>query len=236
MIRVENLHKVYRLGKVEVPALRGISFHIPPGQFVALMGPSGSGKSTLMNLVGLLDHPTSGTISIGGRDVLPLSDDERTAFRLDRYGFIFQDYALVSDLSALENVILPILARGAGHDEARRRAAELMSLVGLEGRVSHIPGELSGGEQQRVAIARALVNRPAILLADEPCANLDSATSGLILELIRKINEELGQTILMISHEEWHKSFADRIIRLRDGVMEKDTTVKRGQVESSRHA
>ncbi|MDD1665314.1 MAG: ABC transporter ATP-binding protein [Methanomicrobiales archaeon] len=236
MIRVENLHRVYRLGKVEVPALRGVSFQIPPGQFVALMGPSGSGKSTLMNLVGLLDHPTSGTIAIGGRDVLGFSDDERTAFRLERYGFIFQDYALVSDLSALENVILPLLARGAGHEEARRRATEVMALVGLEGRLAHIPGELSGGEQQRVAIARALVNRPEILLADEPCANLDSTTSGLILELIRKINEDLGQTILMISHEEWHKSFADRIIRLKDGVIEKDVPVRREQADHPPHA
>ncbi|MDD1658505.1 MAG: ABC transporter ATP-binding protein [Methanomicrobiales archaeon] len=231
MIRVENLHKVYRLGRVEVPALRGVSFRIPRGQFVALMGPSGSGKSTLMNLVGLLDHPTSGTIAIGGQDVLGLSDDERTTFRLERYGFIFQDYALVSDLSALENVILPLLARGAGPEEARRRATEVMAVVGLEGRLAHVPGELSGGEQQRVAIARALVNRPEILLADEPCANLDSTTSGLILELIRKINEELGQTIFMISHEEWHKSFADRIIRLRDGVIEKDVPVRRGQAD-----
>ena len=233
MIRVENLHRTYRLGKVAVPALRGVTFRIPKGEFVALMGPSGSGKSTLLNLVGLLDHPTAGRITIGGQDVMGLSDDERTRFRLERYGFIFQDYALVSDLTALENVILPLLARGAGHDEARRRATEVMALVGLEERLNHVPGELSGGEQQRVAIARALVNRPEILLADEPCANLDSTTSGMILELIRKINEELGQTILMISHEDWHKSFADRIIRLRDGEIEKDMPVRGGAAGSS---
>jgi putative ABC transport system ATP-binding protein len=222
MIAVHNLQRIYRMGAVVVPALNGVSFEIEQGEFVGIMGSSGSGKSTLLHLIGLLDRPTAGTITIGGSDVLHLPDERRTRFRLTRLGYIFQDYALVPDLTALENVSLPSLARGADQAAVVRKATGLLESVGLGNRTAHLPHELSGGEQQRVAIARSLINDPGILLADEPCANLDSATSAAVLELFRTINRESGQTILMVSHEESHIPYFDRVIRLRDGKVEED--------------
>jgi putative ABC transport system ATP-binding protein len=222
MIAVHNLQRTYRMGAVVVPALNGVSFEIEQGEFVGIMGSSGSGKSTLLHLIGLLDRPTAGTITIGGSDVLHLPDERRTRFRLTRLGYIFQDYALVPDLTALENVSLPSLARGADQAAVVRKATGLLESVGLGNRTAHLPHELSGGEQQRVAIARSLINDPGILLADEPCANLDSATSAAVLELFRTINRESGQTILMVSHEESHIPYFDRVIRLRDGKVEED--------------
>jgi putative ABC transport system ATP-binding protein len=222
MIAVHNLQRTYLMGAVVVPALNGVSFEIEQGEFVGIMGSSGSGKSTLLHLIGLLDRPTAGTITIGGSDVLHLPDERRTRFRLTRLGYIFQDYALVPDLTALENVSLPSLARGADQAAVVRKATGLLESVGLGNRTAHLPHELSGGEQQRVAIARSLINDPGILLADEPCANLDSATSAAVLELFRTINRESGQTILMVSHEESHIPYLDRVIRLRDGKVEED--------------
>ena len=217
MIRVEGLRKAYRMGAVEVRALDGVTLEIREGEFVGITGPSGSGKSTLLHLIGLLDEPNGGSISIRGTDVLALSDDEKTLFRLTRIGYIFQDYALVPDMTALENVVLPTLALGTGEREGIRRATDLLRRVGLAERTDHLPAELSGGEQQRIAIARALVNAPTLLLADAPCANLDSRASTMVLDLIASINRELGQTVLMVSHEEAHRRYFGREVRLYDG-------------------
>jgi putative ABC transport system ATP-binding protein len=221
MIETENLVKTYGMGAVEVRALRGVSVSIGKGEFVGIMGPSGSGKSTLLHMLGLLDRQTSGSLVVDGIDVSALSDHERTHFRLNRLGYVFQDYALVTELTAVENVYLPCLVRRKGPAECAKAADALLTRVGLGGRMGHLPGELSGGEQQRVAIARSLANDPDIILADEPCANLDSENSRTVLELFRKVNEELNQTIVMVTHEEWHKAFFDRIIFLRDGVLDR---------------
>ncbi|NLA99856.1 MAG: ABC transporter ATP-binding protein [Methanomicrobiales archaeon] len=219
MIVAENLTRVYTMGRVEVHALAGVSLEVAKGEFVGIMGASGSGKSTLLHILGLLDRPTSGSVTIDGVDVLALSDHQRTLFRLNRLGYVFQDYALIGELTALENVYLTSLVRGAPKDEYIERSADILRQVGLGGRTDHRQSELSGGEQQRVAIARALMNNPSILLADEPCANLDSQTSKSILDLFARLNEELDQTILMVSHEEWHKEYFCRVVTLRDGVI-----------------
>ncbi|NTW92301.1 MAG: ABC transporter ATP-binding protein [Methanoregulaceae archaeon] len=222
MIRTTNLKKTYYLGIVEVPALQGISFEVHRGDFIGLMGPSGSGKSTLLHLLGLLDFPTAGKIEIGGLDVAMMDDDERTDYRLQKMGYIFQDYALVAELTVLENVMLTAMAQGKTDDECREASRDVLSTVGLSHRLDHLPKELSGGEQQRVAIARSMVNRPIILFADEPCANLDTANSRAVLDQFHTINEELGQTIVMVSHEEWHKEYFHRIVYLKDGQIDHD--------------
>ena len=219
MITAANLSRVYQMGEVDVRALGGVSFEIERGEFVGIMGSSGSGKSTLLHVLGLLDQPTTGTLMVDDVDVLALSDRERTRFRLERLGYVFQDYALVGELSALENVYLTSLVRGTDRNEYLRTAREILDEVGLGDRADHLQYELSGGEQQRVAIARALVNRPAILFADEPCANLDSATSKTILDIFARLNRELGQTIVMVSHEEWHRRYFCRVIHLKDGLV-----------------
>ncbi len=221
MIAAEHLSRVYHMGAVDVRALGGVSFEIGRGEFVGIMGSSGSGKSTLLHVLGLLDKPTTGSLSVDGVDVLALSDRERTRFRLERLGYVFQDYALIGELSALENVYLTSLVRGAGRDDYLRTAREILDEVGLGDRADHLQYELSGGEQQRVAIARALVNRPSILFADEPCANLDSATSKTILDLFARLNRELGQTIVMVSHEDWHRRYFCRVIHLKDGLVDR---------------
>ncbi|NLX49425.1 MAG: ABC transporter ATP-binding protein [Methanospirillum sp.] len=220
MISAANLTRVYRMGAVDVNALRGVSFEIEDGEFIGIMGPSGSGKSTLLHVLGLLDYPTSGSLTVEGVDVLGLSDRERTRFRLERLGYVFQDYALIGELTALENIYLTPMVRGSGRDEFEQAAFAILDEVGLADRADHLQHELSGGEQQRVAIARALVNRPAIVFADEPCANLDTATSRTILDLFARLNRELGQTIVMVSHEEWHQQYFDRVIRLEDGLVD----------------
>jgi putative ABC transport system ATP-binding protein len=222
MIKVTGLEKIYRLGVVKVPALRGISFGIRRGDFLGLMGPSGSGKSTLLHLLGLLDFPTAGTIEIDGVDVSELDEDERTEYRLRKMGYIFQDYALVAELTVLENVMLTALAQGKTESQAEESSRDVLSIVGLSNRIGHLPNELSGGEQQRVAIARSMVNRPIILFADEPCANLDTANSRAVLDQFHTINKELGQTIVMVSHEDWHKEYFHRIVFLQDGVIERE--------------
>ena len=223
IIETDRIAKTYSMGgKIEVPALRGVTIAIEKGEFVGIVGPSGSGKSTLLHLLGLLDRQTAGSLTIDGIDVSRLTDRERTAFRLHRLGYVFQDYALVSELTALENVYLPCLVRRIGERQCIQKGRDLLTRVGLGGRTDHLFTELSGGEQQRVAIARSLSNDPDILLADEPCANLDTENSRTVLELFRKVNEELGQTIVMVTHEEWHKTFFDRIIYLRDGLLDED--------------
>ncbi|MEN6396834.1 MAG: ABC transporter ATP-binding protein [Methanoregula sp.] len=222
MIEVSGLYKIYHMGSVEVPALRGVTFAVYPGDFIGLMGPSGSGKSTLLHLLGMLDYPTKGRILIDGTDISTLNDDERTEFRLNKMGYIFQEYALVPELTVFENVALTAMAQGKRDEEVRKASEEVLGIVGLSLRLSHLPGELSGGEQQRVAIARSMVNRPLILFADEPCANLDSENSRVVLEKFHAINIELGQTIVMVSHEEWHKEYFHRIIYLKDGQIERE--------------
>ena len=230
MIRTQGLKKIYRMGNVEVKALDGVDIQIGKGEFVGIMGPSGSGKSTLLHMLGLLDTPTAGNIFIDDTDVGRLTDYEKTMFRLYKLGYVFQDYALVPELTAEENIYLPSKVRGMTAKECTRACRDILGLVGLQDRVSFLPGELSGGEQQRVAIARALINNPAILLADEPCANLDTHNSTLILELIRKLNKELNQTVVMVSHEEWHQKYFDRVIVMQDGkiISDAENTQKAG--------
>src|SRR5665647_1336000 len=221
MITADNLSRIYHMGTVDVQALRGVSFEIDRGEFVGIMGPSGSGKSTLLHVLGLLDEPTTGSLTVDDVDVLALSERERTRFRLARLGYVFQDYALIGELTALENVFLTSLVRGAGRDEYLRTAREILDEVGLLDRADHLQYELSGGEQQRVAIARALVNKPAIVFADEPCANLDTASSKTILDLFARLNSELGQTIVMVSHEDWHRRYFCRVVHLEDGLIDR---------------
>jgi len=221
MIIVKNLKRTYVMGKVEVHALKGVSFNIEKGEFVGIMGPSGSGKSTLLHQLGLLDTPTSGEIMIAGIDVIGLSEHEKTIFRLNQLGYVFQEYAILAELTAVENVYLPSMMIGKKRERYLKTSIDILKTVGLGERLYHRPHELSGGEQQRVAVARALVNKPKILFADEPCANLDTESSRHILELFGKLNEELDQTIVMVTHEEWHKKYADRIIYLKDGLIEK---------------
>ena len=222
MIKISEIQKIYRLGLVKVPALRGVSLEIHHGDFLGLMGPSGSGKSTMLHLLGLLDFPTSGTIVIDGVDVSDLDDDERTDYRLRKMGYIFQDYALVAELTVIENVMLTAMAQGKTDHECRKASTDVLSIVGLSNRLDHLPKELSGGEQQRVAIARSMVNRPIILFADEPCANLDTENSRAVLDQFHALNEEYGQTIVMVSHEEWHKEYFHRIVYLKDGRIERE--------------
>lgn len=217
MIKVDNLTKTYP-GEVPTRALKGVSFEIKRGEFVALMGRSGSGKSTLLHQLGLLDIPTSGTVFIDGVDILSLSDAERTSFRLKHLGYVFQEYALIAEFTALENVYFPGMALGS--TDNKEHAAELLKLVGLEERLHHYPGEMSGGEQQRVAIARALINSPKILFADEATANLDTVSSEVVYRLFQKLNKELDQTIIMITHEPEDRKYMDRVIWLKDGLIE----------------
>jgi putative ABC transport system ATP-binding protein len=228
MIVAEDLRRIYTMGRVEVRALGGVSLEVAKGEFVGIMGASGSGKSTLLHILGLLDRPDSGRVTIDGTDVLALSDHRRTLFRLNRLGYVFQDYALIGELTALENVYLTSLVRGASKKEYLGRSADILERVGLGDRMDHRQSELSGGEQQRVAIARALVNNPSILLADEPCANLDSQTSKSILDLFARLNEDLDQTIVMVSHEEWHKEYFCRVVTLQDGLIADVTECRKG--------
>jgi len=225
LIRTENLHKVYSLGDVQVHALRGIDVTVERGEFVAIIGASGSGKSTFMNLVGCLDRPTKGRYFLGGRDVSTLSRDELAGVRNSQLGFVFQSFNLLPRTSALENVELPLLYNGASSRDRHQRARELLKLVGLEGREHHHPNQLSGGQQQRVAIARALVNRPSLLLADEPTGNLDTRTSLEMMETFQRLNQEQDITLLLVTHEADIASFASRLIQFRDGRVVQDRAV-----------
>jgi putative ABC transport system ATP-binding protein len=230
LIRVRDLHKIYRMGDVEVPALRGVSLDIERGEFVAVMGASGSGKSTFMNILGCLDRPTSGSYLLEGEEVGSLSPDAWAHIRNRKIGFVFQGFNLLPRTSALENVELPMMYNGLHGGERHQRASAVLSLVGLEGRVHHTPNQLSGGQQQRVAIARALVNRPALILADEPTGNLDTKTSAELMELFQTLNVQEGLTIVLVTHESDVAAYAKRQIQFRDGVVISDQSVK----ESSR--
>lgn len=221
MILVKDLTKTYG-GDVPTQALKGVSFEIIKGEFIAIMGRSGSGKSTLLHQLGLLDVPTSGEITINNKNVLSFSEKEKTLFRLNELGYVFQEYALLPELTALETVCLPLMMRGIKKGEYSKKASDVLEKVGLKDRLDHLPHELSGGEQQRVAIARAIVNDPKILFADEPCANLDSESSETILKLLENFNKEFGQTIVMVTHENEDRKYVDRVIWLKDGLMEKE--------------
>ena len=223
MIGITNLTKIYRMGDVEVRALDGVTLDITKGEFLGIMGASGSGKTTLLHMLGLLDIPTSGEIVIDGTDIATLNDYEKSMFRLYKLGYVFQDYALVPDLTVMENVSLTAMLRKDRSERQYHEASiDILTKIGLLDRQDHLPRELSGGQQQRVSIARAMVNKPDILFADEPCANLDSENSRLVLDLFREINEEMQQTIVMVSHEDWHKDYFHRIVRLRDGKVVSD--------------
>jgi len=219
VIRAENLTKTYKMGEVEVHALRGVSFTIQHGEVISIMGPSGSGKSTLMNILGCLDHPTSGVYILDGEDVSDLTGDRLAAIRNRKVGFVFQSFNLLPRQSAISNVELPLRYAGINTRQRRQRALETLWAVGLSERVHHRPNELSGGQQQRVAIARALVNDPAILMADEPTGNLDSKSGKEIMELILRMNSERGTTIIIITHDPTVASRTQRVIRLMDGKL-----------------
>jgi putative ABC transport system ATP-binding protein len=219
VIQLEDIHKMYRMGKVVVPVLHGIDLTIDDGEMVAIMGPSGSGKSTLMNILGCLDVPTTGRYLLDGADVSRLSDNRLAKIRNRKIGFVFQSFNLIPRTSAAGNVELPLIYAGVG---ARRNLARrALEQVGLDQRQKHMPNELSGGQQQRVAIARALINDPAILLADEPTGNLDTASSVEIMKLLSALNDA-GRTIVVITHEHEIARFAKRVVRLRDGYIESD--------------
>lgn len=216
-IEIQNLTKTYRVGDVEVNALRGVNLKIEGGEFVAIVGPSGSGKSTLFHILGGLTPPTSGTVLIDGNDVVKMSEGDRTRLRKTTVGFVFQKYNLLPTLTGAGNIEIARHIAGHNGKETDPQFEEILKLLGISGRLNHKPRALSGGEQQRIAIARALVNHPALLLADEPTGNLDSENSTAVLSLLQDLNRRLGQTILMITHNPEAAAFADRIVTMRDG-------------------
>ncbi len=222
VISVRGVTKVYQMGDVEVRALRGVDLDVWPGEMVSIMGPSGSGKSTLMNIVGCLDVPTAGAYQLDGVDVSQLSDDRLAEIRCLKIGFVFQSFNLLARTSAIANVELPLIYAGFSGRQRRERATEALTQVGLGDRLDHKPNELSGGQQQRVAIARSLVNRPAMILADEPTGNLDSTTSVEIMELFRRLNREQGITVVFVTHDPETADYCHRVIHVRDGHVERD--------------
>lgn len=216
-ISLKNINKVYRTDEIETQALENVNIEVQKGEFVSIMGPSGCGKSTLLNIIGLLDAPTGGNITINGTDVQGMKDRELSAFRNRNLGFVFQSFHLIGSLNVLDNVELPLLYRDMPAKERRRLAMEILEKVGLSHRMYHFPSQLSGGQCQRVAIARAVVGNPEILLADEPTGNLDSKMGAEIMDLLHKLNKEEGRTIVMVTHNEAQAKQTDRIIRFFDG-------------------
>jgi len=225
MIRIENVTKVYKNGDIQLTALKGISLHVKPGEFVAVMGPSGCGKSTLMNLLGCLDSITSGKYILNGKDVSTLSGNELAYIRNKEIGFVFQSFNLLPRMTILENVELPMVYAGVPARERRARALEALAKVDLSDRIRHRPSEISGGQRQRVAIARAIVNNPSVILADEPTGNLDTKVTVEIMKIIQQLNDE-GVTVLMVTHEPDVANYAKRIVRMKDGCIIDDYPVQ----------
>jgi len=236
MIRCENITKIYNSGDVKTIALKGISFEINDGEFVAIMGPSGSGKSTLMHIMGCLDAPTSGEYLLDGRDVSKLSDDELADIRLQKIGFVFQAYNLLPRTTVLRNVMLPLMYAGVSKEKREEQAKEALRKSAFpEGFWSHYSNQLSGGMMQRVAIARALVNNPSLILADEPTGNLDTKTGEIVLDTFQRLHMEQGRTIVLITHEPYVAEHAERIIHIRDGEIVEDGKVKQRRIIGNRH-
>ena len=219
VIKLDNVWKTYKMGDVEVHALRGMNFEVKYGEFVAIMGPSGSGKSTAVNMVGCLDIPTKGDIYLEHRNIAHLSESALAQIRGRKIGFIFQQFNLISSLTAKRNVTLPMIFQGASYKKRVARAEKLLKMVGLENRMQHRPTEMSGGEQQRVAIARALANDPEVILADEPTGNLDSKTGKMVMDFLRDLNKKEKKTIVMVTHDSHLAKFADRVVHLKDGII-----------------
>jgi putative ABC transport system ATP-binding protein len=234
LLRVRDLVKNYRMGDMEVPALRGVTLAIERGEFVAVMGSSGSGKSTFMNILGCLDRPTSGKYFLDGDEVGGLTADQWAEIRNQRIGFVFQGFNLLARTTALENVELPMMYNGCSGKQRHQRALEVLGQVGLDQRLNHTPNQLSGGQQQRVAIARALVNQPSLILADEPTGNLDSVTSGEIMGLFQRLNRDQGITIVLVTHETDIAEYAQRQIHFKDGLVVSDhlTESRRSSMEN----
>jgi putative ABC transport system ATP-binding protein len=228
LIRIEGVEKVYRRDQIEIPVLMGINLDIPDGEYVALMGPSGSGKTTLLNLIAGIDQPTRGRIFVAGRDIATLSQSELASWRSHTIGFIFQLYNLLPVLTAFENVELPLLLTRLKKAERRRHVETALSIVGLSDRMAHYPRQLSGGQEQRVAIARAIVSDPKILVADEPTGDLDAKSGDEILELLRRLNEEFGKTIVMVTHDPKAAARAHRMVHLDKGVLHADERTEVG--------
>lgn len=222
IILVKNLKRYYGTGKTAVKALNGVSFEIKKGEFVAIMGASGSGKTTLLRILALLDDATDGEYTIRGLEVSSLPEAERSYYRLTQVGYVFQDYALINEMSAAENVYVLSMMEGKSKKESYAIALEALDKVGLKGKYDRVPGELSGGEKQRVAIARAIAKKPDIMFADEPCANLDTNNSKQVLDVFKELNEKYGQTIVMVTHEPWHVDYVSRVITLEDGIIISD--------------
>ena len=226
MIEIKNITKVYKTGDVEFSALNGVSFTIKDGEFVAIMGPSGSGKSTLMHILGALDNPTDGKYFLDGKDVSTLTDDQLADIRKDKIGFVFQSFNLLPRTTVLRNVMLPLIYEGVKNNEREKRAKDALVAAGLdESHFNHLSNQLSGGQIQRVAIARALVNNPTLILADEPTGNLDTKTGEIVLATFRKLNKELGRTVILITHEQDVAEHADRVLFIRDGLLIEDKKI-----------
>lgn len=221
VIKLDNVWKIYKMGEVEVPALKGINLEVKKGEFLAVMGPSGSGKSTAMNMVGALDIPTRGRIFLKGHDISKLSESDLAQIRGKTIGFIFQQFNLITNLSALENVALPMIFQNVPRQERIERASKLLEMVGLGERMHHKPGEMSGGQQQRVAIARSLINDPEVILADEPTGNLDSASGHKVIDFLQELHEKENKTIVMVTHDEDIAKNAEKLVYLHDGQIVK---------------
>lgn len=226
-VQTIDVTKVYRVGHVDYPALRGINIKVDRGEFVAIMGPSGSGKSTLLNLIGALDRPTSGRVIIDGVDLKKLDEDRLSLLRNRKLGFVYQSFNLIQRLTSAENVEMPLISRGIPEKVRRSKSIKMLSAVGLTGKANKRPAELSGGEQQRVAIARALIAEPALIIADEPTGNLDSKTTREVVNQFIQVNKEFGTTILVVTHNSEISSMTQRVISLKDGLVEKEEYIQR---------
>ena len=222
MIKIKKMKRHYRTGEIVVKALDGISFEIKKGEFIAIMGASGSGKTTMLRILGLIDKPTKGEYTINNLNVVDLPEEERSYYRLTQLGYVFQDYALINEMSAAENVYILSLMEGKSKRESMFTSKEALEKVGLGDKLDRVPDQLSGGEKQRVAVARAIAKKPKILFADEPCANLDTQTSEQVLEVLRNLNKKYKQTIVMVTHEPWHTKYVSRLIELKDGLIVSD--------------